>query len=81
MVNQMSGLNGRTERRPFLIEVDSYNSASQRIKKHKFLIPGPIGGSFKVSNGKILADITINELGVIIKTIDESGKIKIISTD
>lgn len=77
----MSDLSRKVERRPFLIEVDSYNRASQEIKKNKFLIPGPIGGSFKVSNGKILADITINEAGVIVKTIDENGRVKVISTD
>ncbi len=69
------------ERRPLVFEIDSYDKARQEIKKHKMLIPAPIGGSFKVSNGKFLCDITINEAGVMIKTIDQYGRVKVLSTD
>jgi len=70
----------RCARRPLMFQVDSINEDKRTIERNKMLVENPIGGMFKVSNGKFLCEIAISEYGVSIKCQDKTGRTETIST-
>lgn len=70
----------RCERRPLMFQVDSINEGKRTIERNKMLVENPIGGTFKVSNGKYLCEIAISEYGVSVKCQDRTGRTETIST-
>ncbi len=76
---------GRTEgnkclRRPLMFVVDSINEKKRIIERNKMIVDTPIGGSFKVSNGKYLCEVILSEYGVLVKCRDKIGRIETIAT-
>lgn len=67
------------ERRPLIFIVESFNSTHDP-EQNKIIVQSPIAGSFKVTNGKFLAVVTINELGVEVKAFDSQGNEERLST-
>ncbi|MFH1127345.1 MAG: hypothetical protein ABIG84_07440 [archaeon] len=67
-------------RRPLMFQVDSINEDKRIIERNKMLVDKPIGGSFKVSNGKYLCEIDMCEYGVRVKCTDKSGRVETIAT-
>lgn len=62
-----------TKRRPLMFQIDSFNDEKKEIERRQLVIEGPIGGSFKVSDGRIQAEITINALGIEVKATNTLG--------
>ncbi len=63
-----------------MFQVDKINTEKEMLERHKFVISNPVGGNFKVSNGKYFCDITIDEAGVEVKCADKNGRASFLST-
>ena len=59
--------------------LDSLND-SRGIERRKVWIDNPLGGTFRVSNGRLTADITISEIGIEVNAINEKGELETIYT-
>lgn len=68
------------QRKPLMFQIDSFNSDKNKVERNKILISNPLAGSFKVSNGKFLCGVTINELGVEVRCYDKFGKMEKLKT-
>ena len=67
-------------RRPLMFQVDSINEEKRILERSKMLVENPVGGAFKVSNGKYLCEIVLSECGVSVKCKDRAGRIETLST-
>lgn len=67
--------NQNFKNRPIVIQVDSWEAGEMgdEPKRHKIIITDPIASSFKVTNGKYVAIVTIDELGIEVKAFDKEG--------
>lgn len=69
-----------TKRRPFMFQLDSFNEEKRELERRQIMVDGPIGGTFKVSDGRITAEITINALGIEVKATNSLGQEETIYT-
>lgn len=67
-------------RRPLMFQVDSINEEKRTLERNKLMVENPIGGSFKVSNGKYLCEISLSEHCVRLKCSNKNGHTETIST-
>jgi len=67
-------------RRPLMFQVDSINEEKRILERNKLMVENPIGGSFKVSNGKYLCEISLSEHCVRLRCCNKNGHTETIST-
>lgn len=60
------------ERRPIVLQIDSWKKDNSP-ERSKIIVPAPIASTFRVTNGKYMAIITIDELGVEVRAFDKAG--------
>ncbi len=70
----------RCLRRPLMFQVDYINEKKRVIERNKMLVENPVGGAFKVSNGKFLCEVVLSEYGVQVKCRDRRGRAETIHT-
>jgi len=70
MVNWMDKQN--FARRPIVLQIDNWGKEGIP-QRNQIVIQNPVASCFKVTNGKYMAIVTIDELGVEIKAFDKDG--------
>jgi hypothetical protein len=69
----------RLTRRPLMFIIDSLHD-DKGLERRKMMVDNPLGGTFRVSNGKLTADITFSELGIEVNAVNENGEFETIYT-
>ena len=59
--------------------IDSLHDA-RGVERRKVMIDQPLAGTFRVSDGRLTADITFSEIGIEVNAINEKGEIETIYT-
>ena len=59
--------------------IDSLHD-SRGVERRKVMIDDRLGGTFRVSDGRLTADITISEIGIEVNAINEKGEVETIYT-
>ncbi len=67
-------------RRPLMFQVDHINEKKRSIERNKMFVENPVGGAFKVSNGKYLCEVILSDYGVQVKCRDKNGRAETIHT-
>jgi len=60
-------------KRMLVFQIDNWADSGQP-QRNKLIVPNPIASSFKVTNGKFIAQVTVDELGVEVKCFDRDGR-------
>lgn len=63
-----------------MFHVDYINEKKRAIERNKMLVENPVGGAFKVSNGKYFCEVVLSEYGVQVKCRDRRGRVETIHT-
>lgn len=69
----------RLSRRPLMFIVDSLHD-KRGVERRKIMVENPLAGTFRVSDGRLTADITISEIGIEVNAINEKGVVETIYT-
>ena len=67
------------KRRPLMFVVDSLKER-KGIERQKILVDSPLGGTFRVSDGRVTADITFSEMGIQVDAVNSDGIFETIAT-
>jgi len=70
----------RFTKKPFLFQIDVFNEKEKVLERKKILVSRPLGGTFRVTNGDILCDITLDDRGVLVRCQSKRGDFEYIST-
>ncbi len=62
-------------RKALLIEANCFDD-NYDVVKHKILLPHPVAGAIKITNGRISCKLMINDDGVELLLLDEEGHVE-----
>ncbi|MCK4555840.1 MAG: hypothetical protein KAT83_04490 [Candidatus Aenigmarchaeota archaeon] len=68
------------EKNPFMFQMDVFDSDKKIIKREKMVVSRPVGGKFRVTNGDMLCDVTLDRFGVLVRCQSKKGDFEYIST-
>lgn len=68
------------EDKPFMFQLDVFDYAKHILERKRIITSRPVAGTFRVSNGEMLCDITLDRWGVLVRCQNKNGDFEYIST-
>ena len=68
------------EKNHFMFQMDVFDRDNKVLERKKMVVSRPVGGKFRVTNGDMLCDVTLDRFGVLVRCQSKKGDFEYIST-